>query len=125
MLRPRALAIDSNGNLFIANHTYSSGSYHDNIGNTVNEGAVKKLDTDGFVVTIKGAALHVRGDFLNYPWAIASDHDNNLYVLDQTYRLRKVSTVLPPSISVSVVVLETQQLDVCIIHVSKILYGFH
>ena len=108
VLRPRALAIDSNGNLFIANHTYSSGSYHDNIGNTVNEGAVKKLDTDGFVVTIKGAALHVRGGFFNYPWAIASDHDNNLYVLDQTYRLRKVSTVLPPSISVSVVVLETQ-----------------
>jgi uncharacterized protein (TIGR03437 family) len=85
--QPSGLAVDSGGNLFIADLTYN---------------VVRKVATTGIITTVAGMAsppLGFSGDggpatsaMLLFPWDIALDPTGNLFIADAgSHRIRKVS----------------------------------
>ena len=83
---PSAVAVDSSGNLYIADY---------------NNHRVRKVDTSGIITTIAGTgASGFSGDgglataaMLNNPSAVAVDSSGNLYIADPgNHRIRKVDT---------------------------------
>ena len=88
---PNGLAIDSEGNLFVADEI---------------NGRIRRVDTQGIITTVAGDGVVVDnfGRFfgegipaiqasLSRPSAIAFDADDNLYVADQfNHRIRKIDT---------------------------------
>src|ERR1041384_5083978 len=83
--QPQSLALDSNGNLFVAD----SGNH-----------VIRKISPDGIITTVAGTGVPGRsGDggpatqaALSYPRAVAVDGSGNLYIADTgNYGLRKVT----------------------------------
>ena len=81
---PRGIAVDSAGNLFLAD---------------ANESRVRKVSTDGIITTVAGdGTLNYSGDGrlaanaqINSPWGVATDSKGNLFIADTgNNRIRKV-----------------------------------
>jgi hypothetical protein len=83
--QPQRVALDSHGNLFIAD-TFNN--------------RVRKVDTNGIITTVAGGGSESLGDggaatnaTLNEPYGMAVDSTGNLLITDTyNYRLRKVDT---------------------------------
>lgn len=83
--RPRGMAFDSAGNLYFA----ESGNDR-----------VRKVDTDGNITTVAGTGTPDLGldgpaitSALNFPYGVAIDSDDNLYIADtMNHRIQKVDT---------------------------------
>ena len=83
------IAVDTQGNIYMAFHSDSR---------------IYKLTTDGIITTIAGnGTIGFSGDggpatsaALQYPNGVAVDTQGNIYIFDQSERIRKVSTCVPP-----------------------------
>ena len=82
---PSALAVDSSGNLYIAEFHYNR---------------IRKIDPNGFITTIAGAERQVRGGdggpaadaLLDHPAGLAVDHEGSLYFSERgSHRVRKIA----------------------------------
>jgi RHS repeat-associated protein len=91
LYRPFDIAVDSNGNLYIADGGTSEA------GNNV----IRKVDKKGIITTVAGAVYNgYQGDgcpatevYLVYPRGIAIDKDANIYIAEQgNHVIRKVDT---------------------------------
>jgi DNA-binding beta-propeller fold protein YncE len=71
-LLPRALAVDSAGNIYVA------------------ERLIRKIDTSGTVTTYAGTG--VSADIFSAPYGIAFDSAGNLYVADASHKIYKIDT---------------------------------
>ncbi len=82
---PSDVAVDSTGNLFIAD---------------VNNEVIRKVDNSGIITTVAGNGTNgFAGDGgaatnaeLNFPYSVAVDKYGNLFIGDSNQRIRKVST---------------------------------
>ena len=71
---PHGIAVDSEGNVFVADQRNDR---------------IQKFDSEGNFITVLGSAGYDNGNF-RHPTNIAIDSENNLYVADQkNYRLQK------------------------------------
>ncbi len=85
---PAGMALDVNGNIYVADNLNS---------------AIRKIDTNGIITTIAGTGNGARGysgdggsatnALLYYPGDIKLDNSGNLYISDfENYRIRKINT---------------------------------
>ena len=87
---PRSMAVDSSGNVFVADEPSHT---------------IRRITTDGQVTTLAGMYLHPgsndgtsESSRFNRPWGLAADQNNNIYVADsENCVIRKIM----PNLSVS------------------------